>query len=285
MLRRQNLVKYLTVMGGGAPAAAFVGAYDAIANLVHIYEPARRVLSAYSGNLVLLRRASDNAELAFGALANGDLDVAAIAAWAGGASYVVTVYDQIGSDNITQATTANQPLFTASAQNGHAGMTFDGSNDYLQGAYTNGGALSQPFGVYAVAKIAAGVINGDGNFDIADSDDAINRMILRYNGGATPDNWAINGGAWLQGGTVDANPRIWSVLFNGASSQFWHNGGSIAAGNAGAHNPDGITIGAEASASACFEGIICTVIIADPAHSDAQRIAMETAMNSYWNVF
>ena len=60
----------------------FVGAYDDIANIVHIYEPARRVLTAYTGNLVRLRRASDNAELNFGYIANGNLDVAAIAAFA-----------------------------------------------------------------------------------------------------------------------------------------------------------------------------------------------------------
>ena len=69
----------------------FRGAYDGIANLVHIYEPARRTLTAYIGSLVRLRRASDDAEADFGYLANGNLDTAAIAAWAGGASYIVTV--------------------------------------------------------------------------------------------------------------------------------------------------------------------------------------------------
>ena len=80
-------------MRAGAPGG-FAPAYDAFADsIVHAYEPARRVLTAYTGNLVRLRRASDNAEANFTYLPNGDLDVAAIAAWAGGASYVVTVYD------------------------------------------------------------------------------------------------------------------------------------------------------------------------------------------------
>ena len=106
--------------------AAFVGAYDAFAaSLAHVYEPARRTLTSYVGNLCRLRRASDNAELDWGYLANGDLNVAGITAWAGGAAYVVSVYDQVAGDTITQANPANQPLYVAAAKNGHAGMWFE----------------------------------------------------------------------------------------------------------------------------------------------------------------
>src|SRR5574343_888329 len=101
---------------GGGGLVPFTGAYDAIANLVHVYEPARCTLSAYSGNpLVRLRRASDDAESDFShvSAANTELDTAAIAAWAGGAAYIVTIYDQKGSDDITQDTAANQPLYVA----------------------------------------------------------------------------------------------------------------------------------------------------------------------------
>lgn len=130
--------------GGGA--TPFVGMCDAIPDIAHFYQPACRVLSAYTGNLVRLRRESDDAEADFTYVAaTGELDVAAIAAWAGGAAYVVTVYDQKGGLNVTQATKANQPLYVAAGQNGKPVMRGDGT-DYLVSAaaavFKNAGAGS-----------------------------------------------------------------------------------------------------------------------------------------------
>ena len=268
----------------GAGGAGFTGAYDAFAaSIVHAYEPARRVLSTYTGSLVRLRRASDNAERNFTYLANGNLDVAAIAAWAGGASYVVTVYDQGGfADNVTMAVAANQPLYVANARNGHAGMLHDGTSDHLEGAFTTGGALSQPFGIYAVSQLDNSII-ADGDYHYLATDDTAAVSVLYKN---NSDKWAIYSGALLAGNPADANWKIWSTLFNGASSQFWLNGVSEAAGNAGAVNSDGLTVGARFDGTANFwKGYIVSMIICDPSLSDAQRVAMQVQMNSYWGVF
>ena len=149
MLRRRMM---MMMMGG----RAFTGALDAYAtSMVHLYDPARRWLSAYTGNLLRLRRASDNAESDFTYTATGELDLAAIATWAGGASYVVTLYDQKGSDNVTQAVAANQPLFVASGQNSHAVMRGDGTDYLASGAtstFKNAGA-----GSLVVVSTATGV--------------------------------------------------------------------------------------------------------------------------------
>jgi len=261
------------------PRGGFTPAYDPFAaSIVHAYEPARRVLSTYTGNLVRLRRASDNAEADFGYLGNGDLDVAAIAAWAGGASYVVTVYDQKGGDNVTMAVAANQPLYVAAAQNGHAGMTLDGTNDYLQGAYTTGGALSQPVSMYAIAKTDT-VVSGR---YILDGDDAANRMALLFQADNTI---AIFAGGIVSGAGQDTNFHVFAMLFSGAASALWQDGAAFAAGDAGLQNADGITVGARNNASTWLSGDITSVIVADPSHSDAQRAAMEIAMNTYWGVF
>jgi len=266
----------------------FRPAYDPFAaSIVHAYEPARRVLSSYTGPLRRLRRASDNAEAAFGYLANGDLDTAAIAAWAGGASYDVTVYDQKGGDNVTQATAAKQPLYVANARNGHAGMTFDGANDWLGGAYTTGGALSQPFNIFAVAQLDATAVDDGLQRQISDGDDVTNRAALYQSPAVGADNWAIyGGGAPLIFGTSDSIWSIWAVLFNGASSQVWRNGTSMASGNAGALNPDGLAIGAQYDGLATWwKGPIVSLIIVDPSLTDAERVTMQAAMNSYWGVF
>jgi hypothetical protein len=76
----------------------------------------RKVSSAYSGNCLKVRRASDNTTQDIG-FVNGWCDFASIASFCGAsAGYVDTWYDQIGSNNITQATQGRQPqIYTGSA--------------------------------------------------------------------------------------------------------------------------------------------------------------------------
>lgn len=112
-------------LGGGG---GFVGPYDAIPSITSAYGM-RRLFTTYTGNLLRLRRASDNAESDFGYLANGDLDAAAIATWLTATmGYVTTWYDQRGNGkNATQTTASSQPLYVSQA----AGMTFDNIDDYF----------------------------------------------------------------------------------------------------------------------------------------------------------
>ena len=122
-----------SALGGRGGGASFVGAYDAIPSISAAYGM-RRLLSSYTGALVRLRRASDNAESDFGYTSTGDLDTAAIATWLTATTgYRVTWYDQSGnSKNVTQSTAANQPLYVASSQNSRSVSRFDGVDDSLQ---------------------------------------------------------------------------------------------------------------------------------------------------------
>jgi len=263
-------------------------AYDAFAaSIVHAYEPARRVLSSYTGALVRLRRASDNAEADFGYDGDGNLDVAAIAAWAGGASYVVTVYDQApAGDDVTMAVAGSQPLYVASIKNGHAGPQFDGTDDSLGGAFTIGGALSQPCSIFTAAQLDASVVNNDIAIVLSTADDVVNRLQLYKAAAASPDNWSFYAGAAIDAGDADANWNIWAGLFSGASSQLWINGASKASGNAGAQNPNGCVIGSfPTGINAHWKGPIVSHIIFDPALSDTDRLAMQTAINRYWSIY
>lgn len=92
----------------------------------------RRINTAYTGPLVRLRRASDNAESDFGSgLPMGDfLDYTAIDAWAGGSTVTVaTWYDQSGSGrHLSQATASRQPQLSSGATTGRA-VKFSGLND------------------------------------------------------------------------------------------------------------------------------------------------------------
>lgn len=113
---------------------AFVGPLDGLAAPILAYST-RRLLAAWQGNCLQLRRSSDDAISDFGFTAPGTLDIDAITTWLGGATgYVTAWYDQTGDGrHLTQATTAKQPtLLTASSVlNNLACFSFDGFDDEL----------------------------------------------------------------------------------------------------------------------------------------------------------
>jgi hypothetical protein len=99
----------------------------------------RNLSSTYSGNIIKLRRSSDNATSDFTATHGNFVDFTAITSWrdaAGAATaYVDTWYDQSGNSyNLTQSSLTEQPEFRYTAQpfgTVSAAIKFDGSNDTL----------------------------------------------------------------------------------------------------------------------------------------------------------
>jgi len=96
----------------------------------------RRLATAYTGNLIRVRRSSDNAEQNIG-FVNNVLDTASLLTFCGaGNGFVTTWYDQSGSgNNATQSTAANQPQIVSSGAmvttNSKNSMSFDGTNSFL----------------------------------------------------------------------------------------------------------------------------------------------------------
>lgn len=105
----------LFVQAIGSPAVALFGL--------------RQLDSNYSGNIIRVRRDSDNEEQDLG-IYNKDLDWTAATAFSGGSDlFVRTIYDQSGNGwHLNQATTANQPKLDLSDKS----ILFDGSNDFLR---------------------------------------------------------------------------------------------------------------------------------------------------------
>lgn len=262
----------------------FAGMLDGVSGLVHAWSPACRLLTSYTGNLVLLRRVSDDAQQAFGPSSNGELNAAAVTAWAAGSNvFVVTVYDQVGSTNPTQAVAGSQPQLVLNAKNGRAAQYHDGTADYLQAAY--GAALSQPFHLYTVAQLDAIVVNDTATHYMTDGDDVAGRMIVGQYNLPNPDTFSLFGGTfWLNGPASDANWHQFTGLYNGAACDLRIDAASVVTGNSGVHNADGITIGASFAGVSLWKGYIGAVIIADPSHSDAQRNVVEGNLATYWGL-
>ena len=76
----------------------------------------RRLSSTYTGNLIRVRRSSDNTEQNIGYDANNVLDTASLLSFVGaGNGFVTTWYDQSGNaNNAAQSTALNQPQIVSS---------------------------------------------------------------------------------------------------------------------------------------------------------------------------
>jgi hypothetical protein len=98
----------------------------------------RRLSSTYTGPLIRVRRASDNAEQDISADIEGNLNTGALAAFCSGTNgFVKTWYCQSGNGNdATQTTAANQPKIYDSStgvitENGKPAIQTDGSDDTM----------------------------------------------------------------------------------------------------------------------------------------------------------
>jgi len=179
------------------------------------------------------------------------------------------------NDHANQAVAAGKPTLQNGAGdllNGHPVVRFDGVDDKISGAFTTGGALAQPFTVLAVVKLNAAAVNdGVSRFWI----DAIGGPNFMEQGSyavPNPDTWVIYGGAVLLSvGASNSNWNIWTTLFNGAASRFWHNGiAQCAAGNAGAAAPPSILIGGSGAGNP-WAGDVVEILIYEANLSDADK--------------
>ncbi|WP_428029826.1 arabinofuranosidase catalytic domain-containing protein [Ancylobacter sp.] len=116
----------------------YVGPLDGFAGQLYATSGLCRLLSAYGGPLVRMRRASDGAETDIGFVEDGGLDVAALLAFAGASSAYSTLWhDQTGNGHHgAQATGAAQPRLVNAGvldvgPNGRPALVFSGAQ-YLE---------------------------------------------------------------------------------------------------------------------------------------------------------
>jgi hypothetical protein len=163
---------------------------------------------------------------------------------------------------VTQATAINKPTLqqvTIGSTTSYYWL-LDGTNDYLQGTF-GGGANSQPFTIFAVAKLDASVVNDNSYRFMFDGLNTTNRAEFFKDAAPSPDAWVMNAGGNVTGGAADSDWNIWTGLFNAASSQFWLNGVSEAAGDASTKVLDGLIIGSQRVIANYWKGYIGQYLI------------------------
>lgn len=198
----------------------------------------RNLSSTYTGPLIRVRRASDNAELDIYGNYTGSLDTSALLAFVGSSSgYVTTWYDQSGNGrNITQTTALNQPYIVSlgvlNTANGRPALffTLNDVNRLTRSGIISGSTARTQIAVYKPAD-GTGVsgIFGQG----FDAGTGTWSYIQSRTGAASGDPYFAGYSADLGNGltTKDATLKIGSFIYNGTTGYLWKNNTQVTSGN------------------------------------------------------
>ena len=176
--------------------------------------------------------------------------------------------------DVTQATAANKPTTGTRTMNGLNVLDFDGSSDYLQGAF--GVTLSQPNTIFAVFHNDAA---SPADY-IYDGDDGTNRHAFYL----SSNKYNLFAGDNPNGGTIDTDPHISRAVFNRADSSLFIDGSSVCTGSVGTQSMDGITVGARNNGANFLDGAIAEIAVFDGALTAQQIADTETYLANKWGI-
>lgn len=282
-----------TVSGGAALPLDGVTVYAA-------WSAARRLATSYTGNLIRVRRSSDDAELDIGYDGANELDASALSAFVGSNSaYIVTYYDQIGTANLSQATPANQPRIvnagTTDTVGGKPTMVFDGVNDNLNHEFGHdifAGGASTFIAVHALSAAANKAVMAEARTATA----SVNYLAMIESGGTASAFIRLNSGSVvfngpdLAAGAFDGTPHCLSVTWDGTNLNGFLDGvagASAAPSNTSPHAPDRLTLGAHSDGTNLYNlaaGPITEIVIAKTELSSGDRGAVETDAISFYGI-
>ena len=139
----------------GINSIDYTGPLDSVTSgLIDAWSVYRRLLAAYTGPLIRVRRSSDNAEQDIDAAATGLLDTAALLSFVGANNgFVSVVYGQSGGQDMEQATAGSQPQIVSSGSlltDSLSTAAMQGSNKSMAAVFTT--SADMPFTVYANAS-------------------------------------------------------------------------------------------------------------------------------------
>ena len=259
--------------------------------------------SVYSGAAIRVRRSSDNAEQDINfvsSAANSGIDTAALLSFVGsGDGFIATWYDQSGNGfHISNTSGAAQPKIVDSGvvilKSSLPTTDFDGSNDELLNSSTSIFTGSETF--YSTFMVAATKVNNNDGilFNIGKG---TNGYAAGFGGVGTSHaiGTRLRSGASLVGRSEalsNNNLFIHSGLANvtGAANSGFLNGASMTgvlqARSSGAPDKGDVVLGnINVLASSFFLNGNISELVLYPSDKSADRTAIETNINNYYNVF
>lgn len=274
---------------GGAPAATLLLDETGLGTATAGWSYAFKLRAAHTGNVMTIRRLSDDAELAIG-FDDVETDRAAMEAFCAGTDgFVVTCNDQTANGyDITMATTTAQPKIVSSGAvltgaNGKPRADFSASTS-IRIQNVSGINLTQPVTHFSVLRQNAWTGNRrlwSGNNSVEEG-----RQFL-YQSSVTPDLrlGSAGTGGIINNGLATSTWGIIRSLLNGASSELQVNAGTATSGNAGSIKLRGFTMG---SSQAGGDGANCDFqehVIWPEALSSDEITAARNNINARYAIF
>lgn len=249
----------------------------------------RKLLTAYSGFVITIRRTGDNlqGDVAFDGdtitmssmvtPTSGDPTLITLNSFSSGVScYIIKIYSQIGTFHVTQTTTTSQPKIIDAItglledENNNPAPTYDGTDMLTSGAFS----LTQPFTFNMVGR---GTV--DNKIFISGNTDDVNIGILKTSGlNFTSAGNVLNNTPY---GSVLNTQIVVTSLLNGANSSICTNL-NLNTGNAGTNNiTSGIRIGNNISTKYAV-GYIQESIFFDSDIGTTDRELLEADQDAYY---
>lgn len=277
--------------GGGTPLLD-----TGIASAANAYSM-RKLREAYAGSAIRIRRSSDDTEQDIG-FSGENLDTAAIASFVGANNaFVVTWYDQAGSDNITVGTNSLQPRIvsagTLDTKNSKPCALWDATDDYLRKTGVTTLAGVSQFTTAAVASLTSTdatayrrIVSFKGSADGNDYTNATSAIALARNdtgeGVSSYRQFANRSSRAITYAQLFTALSIYDASNNTVSTD--GTAGSASSYTAAALDATSIvlTVGAADDGSAVWNGHIGEVVIWASALSGGDQATVQTNQETYW---
>lgn len=255
-----------------------IGLLDQFTRAVAAYS-LRYLTNSYTGDVITVRRSSDNAEQGF---TPNEITSGSLTTFCGANDgFLKTISDQIGSDHMIQSDTAKQPKIVSSGSliTTNSLPTIDCSGG-VYGFNVASLIVSQPITLFMVAKQTA--LSGTPADQSVFFDSANTTFRFR---GRTNGLHEKNAGLAVTSNVLSTNQLLHTLLYNGANSFHAVNGVSAGSENYGTNGINGLNIALHSTLGTySLAGDFQELIIYDSDQS-ANRSAIETAINSYYSIY
>lgn len=281
-----NYYRLISTMSRGGGANPYY--LDTYGTPVVWYEMVKR-FSAYTGPCIRVRRSSDNSEQNIG-FVNDLLDTSSLLSFVGaGNGFVTTFYTQVGTANLIQGNGGAQPTIVSSGslitRNGFVSIKYDGTADYL---YKSGATINTTnVSYFSISQNDIDLSSG-AVFSQATSTSISIRIFcdrttnLRNLVVSTPDNYY----AALSAQRNNSNLRLLSSFIDSSKnmSSFDNSATGGTDTYVGTTANDAIQLGAQSSGLSFLNGSI-NCFGAYNTDNSANRVAIETILNNYYNIY
>ena len=243
----------------------------------------RKLSLDYSGDAIVVRRASDNTTQSIGFVSN-ELDTASLESFCSGTDgFVTTWYDQSGNgENATQTTSSAQPKIVSAGSTITEGskpiLDFNGTSNYLDASGINAG---NPKSLFIINKA-----NAVGGGEKVMFDSVTTNQAIFYK--ASNDNITLGFGASSQTSyTLTTDYNLYSIMHNGSSSNAYVNNSNQILTNAdlGTNAFNGLRIGAVRGSASLFWNGKTAEFIVYASDQSSNRIGIETNINDFYSIY